>query len=549
MGKTPRVLATALVIIAVMVLVPVAPAEAGGKPVVYLTFDDGPDNQGNTRRIVDLLDRYGATGTFFMMGVRVQAEPAAARYVAAHGHAVGNHTYSHRSLPSLSDSAIGWEFDRMQAHLRAAGVNGKVTCYRPPYGATNARVRSVGAGRGMSEVLWDIDTNDWRSSATVGSIQRSLDYSRHGSVALMHDGSTRRFKTVQAVSEWLARNHDRFDFRSVPQCGGGTAAGVPFGSVEAVSPSTNGVAAVRGWTVDPDTSSSIRVRAYVNGTYVSGTRADISRRDVDRAHHKGPYHGFQLNVAARPGARLCIYAINNAAGPHRTLHCSTVAGTARTAPPPRAGVPFGSVEAVSPSTNGVAAVRGWTVDPDTSSSIRVRAYVNGTYVSGTRADISRRDVDRAHHKGPYHGFQLNVAARPGARLCIYAINNAAGPHRTLHCSTVAGTARTAPPPRAGVPFGSVEAVSPSTNGVAAVRGWTVDPDTSSSIRVRAYVNGTYVSGTRADISRRDVDRAHHKGPYHGFRLNVAARPGARLCIYAINNAAGPHRTLGCSTIR
>ena len=557
MRRCARLGATAIVwlaILSVVVEAPGQPADAsGGKPVVYLTFDDGPDNQGNTRRIVDILDHYNAVGTFFMMGVRVQADPATVRYVASHGHALGNHTYDHRSLPGLSNATISWELDRTQALVRQAGVNAKLSCYRPPYGATSSRVRLVAATRGHREVKWDIDTNDWRSSATVGSIQRSLDEARHGSVVLMHDGATRRFKTVQALSSWMARNHDRFDFRAVPQCSGGVVAGRPFGRVEAVSPSTAGTTTVRGWTLDPDTTKPIRVRAYVNGRYATGTLADTQRNDVDAAHHKGPNHGFTLTIPAQPGNRLCIYAINNSTGPHTTLRCTTIAGT-RPAPTPAArptGQPFGRVEAVSPSTAGTTTVRGWTLDPDTTKPIRVRAYVNGRYATGTLADTQRNDVDAAHHKGPNHGFTLTIPAQPGNRLCIYAINNSTGPHTTLRCTTIAGT-RPAPTPAArptGQPFGRVEAVSPSTAGTTTVRGWTLDPDTTKPIRVRAYVNGRYATGTLADTQRNDVDAAHHKGPNHGFTLTIPAQPGNRLCIYAINNSTGPHTTLRCTTIR
>ncbi len=540
-----------LAVSSVMVVVPAERADAtGNKPVVYLTFDDGPDNQGNTRRIVDILDRYNAVGTFFMMGVRVQADPATVRYVASHGHALGSHTYDHRSLPSLSSATIGWQFDRTQALVRHAGVNAKLSCYRPPYGATNSRVRQVAANRGLREIKWSIDTNDWRSSATIGSIQRSLNQARHGSIVLMHDGASRRFKTVQALSDWMAGNHHRFEFQAVPQCSGGVVAGRPFGRVEAVSAATAGTTTVRGWALDPDTTSSIRIRAYVNGRYVTGTLADSQRNDVDAAHHKGPNHGFTFTVPAQPGNRLCIYAINNSTGPHTTLRCTTVPGTRRApTPAPPAGRPFGRVEAVSAATAGTTTVRGWALDPDTTSSIRIRAYVNGRYVTGTLADSQRNDVDAAHHKGPNHGFTFTVPAQPGNRLCIYAINNSTGPHTTLRCTTVPGTRRApTPAPPAGRPFGRVEAVSAATAGTTTVRGWALDPDTTSSIRIRAYVNGRYVTGTLADSQRNDVDAAHHKGPNHGFTFTVPAQPGNRLCIYAINNSTGPHTTLRCTTV-
>ena len=73
--------------------------------------------------------------------------------------------------------------------------------------------------------LWDIDTNDWRLSVSgsgwsEGAMRRQLDRAGPGDTVLMHDGFSSRSRGLAVLSGWLADNHDRFDFRALPGCGG-----------------------------------------------------------------------------------------------------------------------------------------------------------------------------------------------------------------------------------------------------------------------------------------------------------------------------------------
>jgi peptidoglycan/xylan/chitin deacetylase (PgdA/CDA1 family) len=124
------------------------------RPMVALTFDDGPDPE-YTPRILDALAAAGVNGTFFMVGRRVEAAPAVARAIVAAGHDVGNHTYAHRHLWTLPPAASVVEVDRGAAAVaHATGVTPRY--FRPPWGAFNwpAYVR---AGQiGETRVLWSV---------------------------------------------------------------------------------------------------------------------------------------------------------------------------------------------------------------------------------------------------------------------------------------------------------------------------------------------------------------------------------------------------------
>ena len=66
---------------------------------VALTYDDGP-NPEQTPRLLDLLDRWGAKATFFLIGEWAEREPELIRETVARGHAIGNHTYTHPTMPA-----------------------------------------------------------------------------------------------------------------------------------------------------------------------------------------------------------------------------------------------------------------------------------------------------------------------------------------------------------------------------------------------------------------------------------------------------------------
>jgi peptidoglycan/xylan/chitin deacetylase (PgdA/CDA1 family) len=70
---------------------------------------------------------------------------------------------------------------------------------------------------GLTQALWNVDTRDW-SGISVSAIVASMNTARHGSVILLHDGGGKRGRTVEALRTWLAANHSRFEFRTLPGC-------------------------------------------------------------------------------------------------------------------------------------------------------------------------------------------------------------------------------------------------------------------------------------------------------------------------------------------
>ena len=149
---------------------------------VALTFDDGPDPVV-TGQILDLLDKYNAKATFFMLGSRVQYYPSLVRDVYESGHEVGNHTWNHPVLTKLSSREVLEEYNATQdAITDALGVG--ATIFRPPYGATNKRVNDLVP---IPLINWSIDTLDWKHRDAQKILPIVQNHMHNNAIILMHD--------------------------------------------------------------------------------------------------------------------------------------------------------------------------------------------------------------------------------------------------------------------------------------------------------------------------------------------------------------------------
>ena len=170
-----------------------------GKKQIALTFDDGPSTY--TRQVLSILRRKKAKGTFFVIGSAVSANPSTARRIVAEGHEIANHSYSHPILPSAS------ELRRTSRVVRDV-TRFKPCLFRPPYGAIDGRLAADAGALKMKSILWDVDTNDWRTPGS-GSIYSSIVGAGSGSIVLMHDGGGYRSQTVAALGPAISNLRSR----------------------------------------------------------------------------------------------------------------------------------------------------------------------------------------------------------------------------------------------------------------------------------------------------------------------------------------------------
>jgi peptidoglycan/xylan/chitin deacetylase (PgdA/CDA1 family) len=142
-----------------------------------LTFDDGP-NPAITPKLLDLLDRYCAKATFFLIGRFVRECADLARETAARGHGIGNHTDAHPNLFWLAPSQITAELRGCQEAIsNATGAPPK--WFRPPWGFRNPQVIPAASALGCSTVMWTLLPGDWREKPAEWLIQRMQPIAAH----------------------------------------------------------------------------------------------------------------------------------------------------------------------------------------------------------------------------------------------------------------------------------------------------------------------------------------------------------------------------------
>ncbi|EKX66490.1 polysaccharide deacetylase family protein [Streptomyces ipomoeae] len=187
---------------------------ARGRNIV-LTFDDGPDPR-YTPDILRILRAHDVRAMFFVCGAMVVQHQDLLREMADDGHVVGNHTWSHPLLTTLSQSRIHAEMARTSEIIDKA-YGEPPLWFRAPYGAWNRAVFRFGAELGMEPLAWTLDTLDWRVPGANTIVERVEKGAAPGVVVLSHDAGGDRSQSVRALREYLPELLDSGYRITVPQ--------------------------------------------------------------------------------------------------------------------------------------------------------------------------------------------------------------------------------------------------------------------------------------------------------------------------------------------
>ncbi len=180
----------------------VTPAHAAAcSGYVGLTFDDGPSN-GNTPALLTALRQNGLRATVFNEGQYAAAYPAQVRAEVSAGMWVGNHSYTHPHLIQQSQSQVDSEVSRTQQAIANAG-GGTPRLFRPPYGETNTTLRTVEAKYGLTQIIWDVDSQDW-NGASVDAIVAANARLQNGQIILMHEWPANTRTAIPRIAQGLA---------------------------------------------------------------------------------------------------------------------------------------------------------------------------------------------------------------------------------------------------------------------------------------------------------------------------------------------------------
>ena len=151
------------------------------KPMVALTFDDGPN--ANTSRVLEILEKYNVKATFFVLGTNIEGYEDTILRMKELGMEIGNHMYSHKLMTRLTEEEITLEIKKVD-DLVFNIINRYPTLIRPSYGTSNKRMLKI---IDRPVIIWDIDTLDWKYHNSTRISNKILDKVSDGDIVLMHD--------------------------------------------------------------------------------------------------------------------------------------------------------------------------------------------------------------------------------------------------------------------------------------------------------------------------------------------------------------------------
>ncbi len=196
--------------------------EDGDRPVIYLTFDDGPS--ANTERVLDILKANDIKATFFVVNNDIAAHQHLYKRIVDEGHTLGIHTYSHR-YTDIYESVDAYLEDFNKMFTKVYELTGvKPTVFRFPGGSINVynqeiyfELISEMLRRGFVYYDWNVSSGDAGETYTTAAIQTTVvnnSMRKERSIVLMHDSST-KFATVAALQGIIDSLKETHDFRPV----------------------------------------------------------------------------------------------------------------------------------------------------------------------------------------------------------------------------------------------------------------------------------------------------------------------------------------------
>ena len=153
------------------------------EPVAALTFDDGP-HPIYTPRVLSILEKHGASATFFMLGEAAKRYPEIVKMVARGGHVIGNHGWDHTNLLRIRS-----RLHRLNQLWSCARTTAPycTRLFRPPYGAHNTKIQLDALILGYKIILWNVSAQDWIPQGSEEIAQKMIDRVTPGSIFLLHD--------------------------------------------------------------------------------------------------------------------------------------------------------------------------------------------------------------------------------------------------------------------------------------------------------------------------------------------------------------------------
>ena len=187
--------------------IPIYCVESSEK-VIALTFDAawGADK---TKEIVDILDKYNAKATFFLVGFWIDKYPEETKYLVEHGIEIGNHSDSHPDLTQKGKNVVEREIISVNDRIEKF-TNQKVRFFRAPFGAYNNQLMEVLEDLNMQGIQWDVDTLDWKGISGNDIANKVINKAKNGSIVLQHNNSDHILEALPIYLEEMTRQGYKF---------------------------------------------------------------------------------------------------------------------------------------------------------------------------------------------------------------------------------------------------------------------------------------------------------------------------------------------------
>ncbi|KZP19263.1 carbohydrate esterase family 4 protein [Athelia psychrophila] len=161
-------------------------------------FDDGPYCSHN--EFYNFLTAQNQKATMFYIGSNVQSYPLEAQRAVVDGHEICSHTWSHQYSTALTNEQMFAELWYTNKMIKlATGVT--PTCWRPPYGDIDDRVRSIAHAMNLTAILWTYDTNDWSYGDVPGVTTGKIDNNYNALIKKQQAGAFNTQGTIVLTHE------------------------------------------------------------------------------------------------------------------------------------------------------------------------------------------------------------------------------------------------------------------------------------------------------------------------------------------------------------
>lgn len=176
------------------------------KKTLYLTFDAGYEN-GYTPKILDTLKKHNVKATFFLVGNYIKTSPELVKRMISEGHTVGNHTFSHPDMSSITDkSAFAEELTKLEAIFEETTGTKLPKFYRPPQGKYSEDNLRAAQELGYTTVFWSLAYADWNNDSQPTeqqALSKLLPRTHNGAVILLHSTSKTNSEVLDTLlTKW-----------------------------------------------------------------------------------------------------------------------------------------------------------------------------------------------------------------------------------------------------------------------------------------------------------------------------------------------------------